>query len=191
MRYRGFSSTTAGSRLRAVGPTHRLVLGGGTALVLALAGCGGSSSSKPLSKTELVAKVNAICVSSLAESKKIPQPPDFATNPVAAAAYLDKALPILEGNVGKLKALKPESSVKADYENYVSDVVIDLNSVKSATAKSHAKDSTGLQDLRDEAPRQGRHESGGHDARLHRLRGRVGQERFRSASAARPRCTRG
>ena len=112
-------------------------------LALAVAGCG--SSSKSLSKADLDAKVNAICKTENAQQAKIKVPPDFTTNPTAAATYLTA----LDNNVGstvsQLKGLKADSSVKSQYDAYIADVEHAQSLLKTALAKAKAKDRTGLQ----------------------------------------------
>jgi Putative metallopeptidase len=123
---------------------------GSAAVALAaivLAGCGGSGGSSDLSKAELVSKANAICSTSTATINKIQAPADFSSNAVAAAAYLDKVLKFEQSGVDRLKALKPASDVKADYEAYMTDLSHQLGLLRSADRKAHAKDPSGLKDL--------------------------------------------
>jgi Putative metallopeptidase len=114
------------------------------AAAIVLAGCGGSSG---LSKEKLAARANTICATSNAAADRVPAPADFDTNPVAAAAYLDKVLRLEQSGVDQLKALKPDSSAKAGFETYVADLTHQLGLLRSADRKAHAKDSSGLQDI--------------------------------------------
>jgi hypothetical protein len=111
---------------------------------VAIAGCGGSSG---LSKDKLAAKANAICAKSTAAVDRIPAPADFNTNAVSAAAYLDKVVRLEQSGVASLKALKPASGVKGQFDAYLADLSHQLALVRSADGKAHAKDTSGQQDL--------------------------------------------
>jgi hypothetical protein len=111
---------------------------------LAIAGCGNSGSSG-LSKAQLNAKASAIC--SAATANQPAQPQDFTTNSTAAAAYLDKLLTVITPATNQMAALKPTSSLKAQFAAYVATLRQELALVESADRKAHAHDPSGIQDI--------------------------------------------
>jgi hypothetical protein len=126
------------------------------ALATALAGCGGGSSgggddatsSAPLSRSEIIAKANAICAAEETAGEKI-TPPDSTTiqDAKVAAAYFDQVDPLISETTNKLAALKPDDEVAADWNAFV-----DLRKEFSATmhtirTKADNADRSGLQDL--------------------------------------------
>jgi hypothetical protein len=113
------------------------------AAALAVAGCGGSSSSG-LGKQQLDAKVNAMCARYNARLANLTAPSDLTTNADSAAAYLDRVEALATPDVAAMKALKPASSIKAQYDAYVADVSHQLSLLRSADAKAHAHDQSGL-----------------------------------------------
>jgi hypothetical protein len=117
------------------------------AVALALAGCGGSSSDGGLSKAQLDVAVNAACATYLASVASIPVPSDFAQNPVAAAAYLDKVKPLVSAEYTAIESLVPHAGVKADFQTYQTDGKHQLALFNSALAKAHSRDPSGIQDI--------------------------------------------
>ncbi|MDQ6805966.1 MAG: hypothetical protein M3065_13590 [Actinomycetota bacterium] len=127
-----------------------------TALVVALgvglSACGGSSSSSSgLSRAQLIAKANAICVTAKKSAGAVAAPSSFQ-NPTVAAAYFDKIAPITDKETQSLGALQPADSVKTDWTAFV-------NAQKAADAllqtikhKADTKDASGFADLQKVAP---------------------------------------
>lgn len=114
-------------------------------IALTIAGCGGSGD---LTKSQLAQKVNAACAAYDAGLKRIgPQPNDFALNPASAAAYLDKVKPLLDTADSAVKNLKPDDSVKADFDRFLAAVARQRTYFESARTKSHAQDPGALQDI--------------------------------------------
>lgn len=113
---------------------------------VAIGACGGSSSSG-LSQAELAKKVNAACAAYTKAVGAITPPSDFATNAKAAAAYLDKAKPLVHQEASTIEALKPADSIKATFETYLKDGQHQVALFDSADSKAHAQDPSGLQDL--------------------------------------------
>jgi hypothetical protein len=119
---------------------------------IAIAGCGGSSSSSSssssgLTKEQLAARADAQCIAYRKAATAIPQPKDFATNPVAAAAFLDKLKPLVAAQERAMLALKPDSSAKALWDRFVAAGEHATALFYDADAKAHAKDRRGLLDL--------------------------------------------
>ena len=135
---------TRSGRLRSV--LARLGVGCAAAGALALGGCG-SSSSSGLSKAQLAASANAACSAYTTAAARIPQPSDFVTNPVAAAAYLDKLKPLVAKEESTLLALKPSSSVKPLWDQIAAAGTHVDALFYDADAKAHAKNRAGLVDL--------------------------------------------
>jgi hypothetical protein len=124
----------------------RLVGGLAATGAIALTGCG-SSGSSGLSKDQLASKANAACTVYTKAASAIPQPKDFATNPVAAAAYLDKLKPLAATEEQAMLALKPDGSAQALWERFIAAGRHTTSLFNDADAKAHAKDRTGLVDL--------------------------------------------
>jgi hypothetical protein len=121
-----------------------------TSGALLLAGCGSSSgggSGAALSKAELVSGADAVCTSYIASESKIPVPKDFASNPAAAAKYLDQLKPLVDHEEAGFQALTPPSSEKADYQTLLADGKHQLALFDAADAAAHAGQSHGLRDV--------------------------------------------
>ena len=112
---------------------------------IALAGCGSSSSG--LAKSELASNADAICSSYTKSASAIPQPKDFVTNPVSAATYLDQLRPLAAAQKKAMLALKPDSSVKPLWDQFVAGGEHLTALLGDADAEAHAKDRAGLADL--------------------------------------------
>jgi hypothetical protein len=111
------------------------------ALGIPLAACGGSST---LSRTALVAKANAICATAQTSAKQVAQPTSIAQ----ATTYFDKIAPITDKETANLKALKPDSSVSADWNAFIDAQVAANTLLQSIRKKLDAKDASGIQELR-------------------------------------------
>jgi hypothetical protein len=110
----------------------------------AIAGCGGSDG---LAKADLAKKADAICATAKADSLKLKQPTDFATNPSAAATYLEKVSALTHKESDDLAALTPADDVKADYDALVAAEKKLVTGLDGVVAKAKAKDASGLKDL--------------------------------------------
>jgi predicted Zn-dependent protease len=125
----------------------RLAVGVST-VAIALTGCGGNSSggapSGGLSKTQLAAKADAACTAYNEAAQAIPQPPDFPSNPVSSAAYLEK-LKVPGAAFDKaVQSLKPNSSAKPLWDRFVAAGQHVGALQKDAEAKARANDRAGL-----------------------------------------------
>jgi hypothetical protein len=76
-------------------------------------GCGGGGGHGRLGRADFVAKADAICRDLVAEQKALEVPAGIAGIP----AYIDRALPLLDGAVERVRALRPP----ADLEQGVAD----------------------------------------------------------------------
>jgi hypothetical protein len=113
-----------------------------------LAACGGSDSkTDTLSRSEIVAKADAICKAGAAAVNAVAVPSDIS-DAEQAAAYFEKVAPVNQKQTDDLEALTPDDKVKADYDALVAkqresnDLLIVLRD------KAKAKDASGLQDLK-------------------------------------------
>jgi hypothetical protein len=113
---------------------------------LAIAGCGGSSHSG-LTRSQIVAKANAICAAAVAAGSKIQQPSNFG-DANAAAAYFNQIEPTTASATSKLAALTPDSGVKADWTAYITQRKAGLELLQTLQRKANAKDVSGLNDLK-------------------------------------------
>jgi protein-tyrosine-phosphatase len=89
-----------------------------TGAVLALSGCGGSSSSsgtKPLSKAELATQANKICAQFSKKLNAIPTPTTQAEFPKA----FNQVATLAESRASELKKLTPSSGQKGAFEKYL------------------------------------------------------------------------
>jgi hypothetical protein len=69
-----------------------------------------------LSRVALVAKAAAICTAATAEGRKLAAPADLTSNPRAAAAYFNKAVPPLDAETKALQALVAAPAVSDEWE---------------------------------------------------------------------------
>jgi len=121
----------------------------GAAAVLALVGlggCGGSSNSG-LTRSQLVAKADAICAQANQKAKQIPTPANLVQDATAAAAYFNKVVPIAEKGTDQLAALKPDSAASADWKAYIALRQQGVTLLKTIQRKANAHDPSGIQDL--------------------------------------------
>jgi len=99
-----------------------------------------------LSKSELVAKVNAICGTAKSAAGAV-QPPASLQDATAAAAYFDKIAPITDKETQDLLALKPASDVQGDYATFTAAQQEANDLLKTIKHKADTKDPSGQQDL--------------------------------------------
>jgi hypothetical protein len=123
----------------------------------AAAGCGSSSSSDTLSRKQLDAKASTICDAATKQGKALKTPTSLQDANVAAA-YFDKAEPIVSGATAKLKKLKPNGDVSADWNAYLKAREASDALLHTIRQKADSKDASGLKDLQ-KAPALGDKES--------------------------------
>jgi hypothetical protein len=126
--------------------SRRWISGVAVLALAGLAGCGGSSKSG-LSRSQLVAKADAVCTQSNQKAKQIPAPADLVQNANAAAAYFKKVVPIAEQGTNQLAALKPDSAAKADWTSYITLRQQGVTLLKTIEHKASAHDPSGIADL--------------------------------------------
>lgn len=109
---------------------------------------GSSSSGGGLNYGGLASQANAICRQVTPQRRAVgPLPADFRTNPVSAAAYLDKAVPIVDQVLVRLAALKPIPADKAGYDQFLAAWRAPTQALDSARVKAHARDPSGYADF--------------------------------------------
>lgn len=124
----------------------RLAAGLAATSAIAVAGCGGSGDSG-LTKQQLASKADAACTAYTQAATAIPQPNDFATNPVTAAAFLEKLKPLVATQEQAMLALKPDGSAKALWDQFIAAGEHSTALFNDAVAKAQAKDRAGITDL--------------------------------------------
>jgi len=114
--------------------TFLLVLPGLAALALAGCGGGGDSAGGTLTKAEFVAQANAICKDYDARIDALGDPGSIED----LVGLAEKAKPIAEDGVAKLRALKAPEDLQASYDEYLAtgDVNIELLVQLGEAAKS-------------------------------------------------------
>ncbi|MGI8556794.1 MAG: hypothetical protein ACR2ND_00545 [Solirubrobacteraceae bacterium] len=119
-------------------------------LALGLGACGSSSSG--LSRSDLAKQANKICADGQKQQLSAGSAPsDFRTNPTAAAAFLDKYVPIIDGVAAKLKGLKPAANVRDDWNAFAAKFEQATAFVDSARTKAHNRDKSGIKDIQQAA----------------------------------------
>lgn len=108
------------------------------------AACGGGSSG--LSRTDLVAKGNAICATDKAKIDAIAQPADLS-DANQAAPFFDQVVPIIDSQVAALVALKPADSVRSAWDPFIANVRRYGQIADTIKRKADAHDASGLTDL--------------------------------------------
>jgi hypothetical protein len=121
------------------------------ALALGLTACGSSSSDSGLSKSDLISKANAICKTGTKDGTAI-KPPASLNDANVAAAYFDKVQAVIKKETDDLKALKPADDVKGDWNAFIAAQQKGEDLLEKITAKAHAKDASGQQDLAELTP---------------------------------------
>ena len=114
--------------------TFLLVLPGLAALALAGCGGGGDSAGGTLTKAEFVAQANAICKDYDARIDALGDPGSIED----LVGLAEKAKPIAEDGVARLRALKAPENLQASYDEYLAtgDANIDLLVQLGEAAKS-------------------------------------------------------
>jgi hypothetical protein len=113
-------------------------------LCAGLGACGGGKGGKPLSRSELDLRANAICRRAVGAAKALPVPPNILTSASAASAYFDEAAPIVDRETSDLSALKPDASVSADWNAFISVRKSTAKTIDLIRQKADAHDPSGI-----------------------------------------------
>ncbi len=84
------------------GARHVRLSGSLTLLAALLAGCGGSS----YTKSDFIARADAICTKTLRQTRAITPPPSASQPGGALAAYLGQLVPLVQSEAGQVRALR-------------------------------------------------------------------------------------
>jgi Protein kinase domain len=152
-----------GRRPPAGGRRRWLAAGAAAAIALLVAvvlvsSSGGSSNPPPTQSTtvrateptpgllrpQLDAKVNAACRAYKRATDAVPYPSDYLINATSAGAYLDKIYPSTRAEYLAIAELKPDSSVKTDFDKYLQNGTYRLGLLEDERGKAHLGDLPGL-----------------------------------------------
>lgn len=70
-------------------------------------------------------------------------PSDAATNPVALGTTVNELVALVQPADSKLKALKPPSSLKSEYDAFLSDGTHEIDLLRQAANKAKLSDTAG------------------------------------------------
>ncbi|MEA2373426.1 MAG: hypothetical protein QOH12_3820 [Solirubrobacteraceae bacterium] len=101
-----------------------------------------------LSQVQLAARAGAICSAATAQGRRLTVPSNMTTNPHAAAAYFDKAVPALDVETRALQALTPTAAVAAQWEAVIGAQVALDRLAQGYRQSAHAGRATSLADIR-------------------------------------------
>ncbi len=108
-----------------------LVAVAATALI---AGCGGGGDSDTLSADEFRSQADAICADANRELDAIAEP----TSADQFVGYIRSALPIQQGQLDKLKALKPPEDLQAGFDTGVTAIEAQISAIQGAADRIEA-----------------------------------------------------
>lgn len=88
------------------------------AVCLAVTACGGHT----VTKKEVIARANGICISALRAVRSVPAPAGGTGAPAALATYLDKVVPIVEKEASDTRALPRPAKDRVLLDRYIAAV---------------------------------------------------------------------
>ncbi|HWH09902.1 MAG TPA: hypothetical protein VG165_02145 [Solirubrobacteraceae bacterium] len=100
-----------------------------------------------LSRVQLAAKAGAICSAATAEGDRLAAPADLTSDPHAAAAYFDKAIPPLDAETRALQALTPVAALAGEWEAVLGAQVALDSLADGYRQKAHAGHQISLADI--------------------------------------------
>ncbi len=109
------------------------------AVMLMLAGCGGSSPTK----SDVIARGNAICASALRQVRATATPPGGAGSLAGLSDYLKQVVPIVRKEIANLRALPRPSQDGALLNRYIAAVTATKSDYDRLAAAAKNGDSTG------------------------------------------------
>jgi hypothetical protein len=104
--------------------------------VLALAGCGGGGGADTLSKSELIARGDAICRDVKAQSEKLAKPKTMKDVERLGA----RAAAITERGTARMRELNPPPAAKADFDRLVALAGQEAGDVRAMAPAARAND---------------------------------------------------
>jgi hypothetical protein len=109
------------------------------AVTLMLAGCGGSSPTK----SDVIARGNAICAGALRQVRATPAPPGGTGSLTGLSDYVKQVLPIVSKEISNLRALPRPSQDGALLNRYIAAVAATKSDYGRLAAAARNGDSTG------------------------------------------------
>ena len=110
--------------------------------LLALAGCGGGGESR-LSRSVYIAKANAICRDVAAKQEALTVPRSTGEIP----AYAKKALPIFDGALARIRALRPPSKLDSRVQAWLESIRASRKVVADLGKAAARKDAASVETL--------------------------------------------
>lgn len=127
--------------MKLISETRRFVGGLMLVIVLAIGGCGGTSSNT-LDKPQLAAKANEFCAQTNKALKALLG--QAGTSAQDNARRLAAEIPAIQTELNHMKSLTPAGGVKSDYQTYVSSEAQVLAGYRRARARAIAHDTSGM-----------------------------------------------
>ncbi len=110
------------------------------AACLVATACGGHT----VTKKDVVARANAICINALRAVRSVPPPAGATGSPAAMAAYLEKVAPIIETEASATKALPRPAQDRALLNRYVAALADGATQYRALSAAARNGDSAGF-----------------------------------------------
>jgi len=117
------------------------------AAVVVLAGCGGSS----YTKSDFVARANAICTSTLRQTRALAPPASTSQPGGALAAYLGQLVPLVQAESDQLRALKRphddarDSATLSSYYAALGQIVANYRQLEAAARRGDTQSVTDVE----------------------------------------------
>jgi hypothetical protein len=109
--------------------------------VAVAAGCGGGDNGG-LSESEFREEANAVCEDTLKEAKEIEAP----ASPEEIPDYVERLVPLVEGGLERLRALRPPADLQEDYDRMLEETEKAIDSADALTAAVGETDTARLQE---------------------------------------------
>lgn len=106
---------------------------------LIIAGCGGSSATK----SDVIARGNAICASALRQVRATPSPAGGAGSLAGLSGYLKQVVPIFDNEISDIRALPRPSQDRALLDRYIAAMVSTKAQYDRLAAAARNGDSAG------------------------------------------------
>jgi hypothetical protein len=110
------------------------------AACLAATACGGHT----VTKKDVIARANGICINALRAVRSLPPPSGGARSPSALAPYLQKVAPIVEKEASETRALPRPTQDRALLNRYVAAVTASANQYRALADAAKNGDSAAL-----------------------------------------------
>jgi hypothetical protein len=123
-----------------------VVLAGRRSLAVVLAGCLAATAcgGHAVTKKDVIARANAICINALRAVRSVPPPAGATGSPAALAAYLQKVAPIIETEASATKALPRPAQDRVLLNRYVTALADGATQYRALSAAAKHGDSAGF-----------------------------------------------